>query len=181
MAPSVREESRQLLREGEEERKEIDGKDWASFPWSRYGTWPGITGSPVACHPIDSSRPHVCHALTLDLQQLVLQPAAGTYLSSVVLKTEPEQNVIKSPALDINKRKMEKDLSMWMKTMWYVYFFKHRFGIFSFGFWLTDQRNETKYSLGMCSVVPAWIYFCPFLARCSSTQVCSGREYFHHW
>lgn len=62
--------------------------------------------------PISSSHPHVCHTLTLDLQQLLLQPAAGIYLSSVVLKIEPEQNVIKTPALDINKRIMEKALSM---------------------------------------------------------------------
>lgn len=171
MAPSAREESRQLLWEGEEERKEIEGKDWASFPWSRCGTWPGITGSPLACPPIYSSRPHVCHTLTLDLQQLLLQLAAGMYLSSVVLKTEPEQNVIKTPALDISKRKMEKDSSTWMKTMWYI-FFKHRFGTFSFGFWLISgnrSKEWNKIQLVTYSIVPAWIYFYTFLACCHCT------------
>lgn len=49
--------------------------------------------------------------LTLDLQQLLPQPAAGMYLSPVLLKTEPEQNVTKTPALD-TKRKMKQDLPM---------------------------------------------------------------------
>jgi len=49
-----------------------------------------VTGNhraPAACPPLYSSRPHVCHTLTLDLQQLFLQPAAGVYLSSVALET----------------------------------------------------------------------------------------------
>lgn len=124
---SKHERSRRLLREGGEEGHQ--GK--AMIQVFLITLW-HMTENHRVPGCICSSHPHVCHTLTLDLRQLLLQLAAGMYLSSAVSKTEPEQNHKYSSFKHQQEKNGKGFIGVNKNNV--IDIFKHRFGIFLSGF-----------------------------------------------